>query len=76
MDSAANIDLIDRDYVGAGGSLHEDGEGVFDDVVCCTVVISNDLCLFHTGYARSWAVRPDVITRNSPTSGPAWTGRC
>ena len=51
--SAANIDLIDQDQASAGGSLHEDGEGVFNDVVRCAVVISNDLCLFHIGYARS-----------------------
>jgi hypothetical protein len=50
MDSAANIDLINRDHV--GGSLHED-EGVFDDMVRYAVVNSNDLCLFHIGYAWS-----------------------
>lgn len=53
IDSAMNVDLINRDHVGAGGSLREDGEGVLDDVVCCAVAISNDLSLFHIGYAQS-----------------------
>jgi hypothetical protein len=50
-----NVDLIDHDPVGtgAGGTLHEVGEGVFNDMVRYTAVISEDLCLFHIGYARS-----------------------
>ena len=53
MNSAINADLIDRDHAGAGGSLREDEEGFLDDVVRCAVVISNNLCLFHIGYAWS-----------------------
>jgi hypothetical protein len=48
----ANEDLIDQDPACAGGSLHEDGEGGFNDMVRYTAAISNDLCLFHIGYAR------------------------
>jgi hypothetical protein len=49
----ANVDLINQDPAGTGGSLHEDGEGVFNDMVCYTAAISDDLCLFCIGYVRS-----------------------
>jgi hypothetical protein len=48
-----NVDLIDQDPAGAGGSLHEDGEDISNDMVCYAAAISDNLCLFHIGYARS-----------------------
>ena len=44
LDSATNVNFISQDPTGVDGNLHEDREGVFNNMVHYTTAISNDLC--------------------------------